>query len=201
MKQTKRLAIPDMTTVPKNVLLRRAELLALLTIAYNCLEGIVSIFFGMQDDTLALFGFGLDSIVEVISGAGIFHMIRRMRSTTVTTTDHFERQALRITGWSFFLLAVAMVSGAIMMTINHRRPETTMAGIIVSLLSIGSMWWLLREKMKAGKHSKKPDRAIPNAAVQATVTDTREKQSIRNAISGPSYGACAIPDRHQALSG
>ena len=48
-----------------------AYLLAIITIGYNIVEGIVSVFFGLDDETIALFGFGLDSFVEVISGIGI----------------------------------------------------------------------------------------------------------------------------------
>ena len=54
-----------------------ASSLALITVFYNLLEGIVSVFFGIQDGAVTLFGFGVDSFVEVISGIGIWHMIRR----------------------------------------------------------------------------------------------------------------------------
>ena len=61
----------------KESLYRLAYALAVITILYNILEGLVSIYFGIEDETLALFGFGLDSFVEVISGVGIWHMIKR----------------------------------------------------------------------------------------------------------------------------
>jgi hypothetical protein len=60
-------------------LYRRALLLAWVTIVYNLAEGLVSIGFGLRDETLALFGFGVDSFVEVVSGAGILHMVQRIR--------------------------------------------------------------------------------------------------------------------------
>ena len=53
-------------------LYRWAYALAVTTIFYNILEGFVSIYFGIDDKTLVLFGFGLDSFVEVISGVGIW---------------------------------------------------------------------------------------------------------------------------------
>src|SRR4030067_624103 len=82
-----------------------AYLMAVITIAYNIVEGLVSVIFGLEDETMALFGFGLDSFVEVISGIGIWHMIRRIRnSRTNENPDRFERQALRITGTAFYLL-------------------------------------------------------------------------------------------------
>lgn len=53
-------------------LYRTASLLALITIGYNMLEGIISVLMGATDETLSLFGFGLDSFVEVVSGFGIW---------------------------------------------------------------------------------------------------------------------------------
>ena len=67
------------TNKEKESLYRWAYALALITIFYNILEGLVSVYFGMDDKTLALFGFGLDSFVEVISGVGIWHMVKRIR--------------------------------------------------------------------------------------------------------------------------
>lgn len=55
----------------KKILYKQANALALITIFYNIVEGIISIYFGLDDETVALFGFGMDSFVEVISGIGI----------------------------------------------------------------------------------------------------------------------------------
>lgn len=57
-----------------------ALILAVITVFYNLLEGLVSIYFGVADETLSLFGFGLDSFIEVISGIGVWHMITRIDS-------------------------------------------------------------------------------------------------------------------------
>ena len=51
--------------------------LAIITIFYNILEGLVSIYFGAEDETLTLFGFGVDSFIEVLSGVGILAMVLR----------------------------------------------------------------------------------------------------------------------------
>src|SRR5512140_2463053 len=71
-------------------LYRTATLLALITIFYNIAEGVVSVWFGAEDETIALFGFGLDSFVEVISGIGIWHMIRRIGKGELEERDPFE---------------------------------------------------------------------------------------------------------------
>jgi divalent metal cation (Fe/Co/Zn/Cd) transporter len=132
--------------------LRVAFYLSLVTIFYNLAEGVFSIYFGADDDTLALMGFGVDSFVEVISGIGILHMIIRMNHSDVKEHDRFERQALRITGTGFYLLTFGLVAGVAINIIRNSQPDTTLAGIIISLLSIVSMYFLYRFKLKAGKN-------------------------------------------------
>src|SRR5512136_501319 len=75
--------------------------LALFTIFYNLFEGLVSVGFGVHDETLTLFGFGIDSFIEVLSGLGILAMVLRIRQNTESPRSQFERTALRITGTSF----------------------------------------------------------------------------------------------------
>jgi divalent metal cation (Fe/Co/Zn/Cd) transporter len=134
-----------------NKLLRTAFILSLITIFYNIVEGIVSVYFGSEDETLALFGFGVDSFVEVISGIGIAHMVLRMKYSKVFTRDKFEKTALKITGTVFFLLAIGLISGSVLNIIVGAKPETTFVGIIVSVISIGTMYWLMTKKLKVGK--------------------------------------------------
>jgi hypothetical protein len=130
--------------------LQTAFILSIITVVYNLGEGSISVWFGMQDETLALFGFGIDSFVEVISGLGIVHMILRMRHTDVSARDRFERTALRITGTAFYLLAGGLTAGSVLNIITRTAPSTTMAGIIVSSVSILTMFFLMRMKLKAG---------------------------------------------------
>ncbi len=131
--------------------LKIAFALSIITIAYNLLEGLFSVYFGVSDDTLALSGFGLDSFVEVISGIGIAHMLIRMRLTKVESHDHFERQALRVTGAGFYLLAGGLVLAVILNMLHKTTPGTTLPGIIISGISIVSMYFLMAAKLKSGK--------------------------------------------------
>ena len=128
-----------------------ANLLAVITIGYNIVEGIVSVWFGAADETLSLFGFGVDSFVEVISGIGIWHMVRRIRSNEGVSRDEFERQALRITGWAFYLLTAGLVISAVLSLYEQHKPDSTLWGIIVSLISMSFMWFLIHYKTKTGK--------------------------------------------------
>jgi cytochrome c biogenesis factor len=135
-------------------LIKTALILSIITITYNLVEGLVSVFFGLDDETLALLGFGVDSFVEVLSGIGILHMIIRMKRTglnDVISRDKFERQALRITGVAFYILTAGLVIGSVINIIKSVKPETTLAGIIISLLSILTMYFLMKWKFKAGK--------------------------------------------------
>ncbi|MBN1761266.1 MAG: cation transporter [Chitinispirillaceae bacterium] len=123
---------------------------AIITILYNIVEGVVSVIFGYSDETLSLFGFGLDSFVEVISGIGVLHMIISVRKNK-DTRDLFERIALRITGISFYILTAGLIVTSVMSIINKSHPSTTFRGIIISLISIFTMIFLLKFKMNIGK--------------------------------------------------
>lgn len=143
-----------------------ASVLALITIFYNIGEGLVSVFFGLEDESFALFGFGLDSFVEVASGIGIWHMIMRIRKNEGETADHFERTALTVTGTGFYILAVGLAITAIVNLYQGHKPETTFWGIVISLISICSMWLLIHHKVKVGK-------ALNSAAILADAACTR----------------------------
>ncbi len=132
-------------------LLRRAFILSVITVVYNVGEGSVSAFFGYADDTLTLFGFGVDSFVEVISGIGIGHMVWRMQRNPISERDRFERRALYVTGSSFYLLTAGLVIGSVLNIIYGVRPSTTIAGIVISAVSIVTMWILYSFKLKTGK--------------------------------------------------
>jgi divalent metal cation (Fe/Co/Zn/Cd) transporter len=138
-------------SVMRDQLLARAFLLSLITIVYNVIEGMLSVYFGYSDDTLALFGFGVDSFVEVLSGIGIAHMIRRLRKHGVEQRDNFERTALRITGIAFYILAVGLLAGAVINIAVGTAPETTIPGIIISVASLATMYLLFRAKLNVGR--------------------------------------------------
>lgn len=132
-------------------LYKRAILLAQITIFYNLFEGIVSLYFGMADETLSLFGFGVDSFVEVISGIGIWNMVRQMKHNPDANASPFEEKALRITGTAFFILAAGLIITAGINLFQGHRPETTFWGIVIALISIFTMWALIHFKVKVGR--------------------------------------------------
>jgi divalent metal cation (Fe/Co/Zn/Cd) transporter len=125
--------------------------LAIFTVVYNFAEGLVSIWLGVADETISLFGFGVDSFVEVISGIGILQMVVRIRKNPASSKTKFEKRALTITGSAFYLLTAGLVIGAVINLVKGHKPETTLSGIIVSLISLAVMYWLYRSKINYGQ--------------------------------------------------
>ena len=132
-------------------LYKQAYRLSLFTIFYNIVEGIVSMLLGYQDETLTLFGFGVDSFIEVMSGIGIAIMIRRIKQYPESPKSGFETTALKITGTSFYLLSAGLLVGIIVNIINHHTPETTLWGVVISSISIAVMVWLMLAKKSVGR--------------------------------------------------
>ncbi len=124
--------------------------LAVFTVVYNLAEGLVSVYFGAQDETLTLFGFGVDSFIEVMSGLGILAMVIRIRRSPDTSRSQFERSALRITGTSFYILAAGLGITAVYNLLTAHKPTTTLPGLVISLISILVMWALVAGKRSVG---------------------------------------------------
>ena len=125
--------------------------LALFTIFYNLAEGLVSVYFGFSDETLTLFGFGVDSFIEVMSGLGILAMVIRIRQNPGTSRTQFEQTALRVTGTAFYLLVAGLAVTAVYNIVVGHKPETTLPGLVISVISIAMMWALVSGKRKVGR--------------------------------------------------
>lgn len=114
--------------------------MALFTIIYNLLEGIVSIGFGIKEESVSLAGFGGDSLIEV--GSAIVVLWRLKGEVTR------ERTATFLIGVLFVLLAgVTIVSAGIQIG-EGGHPETTLPGMIISAVSLSFMFFLWRAKVK-----------------------------------------------------
>lgn len=140
----------------RNKLYKVAFGLAIFTIFYNIIEGIIATYFGYTDESLALFGFGIDSFIEVISGLGIASMIIRIGKNPLSNRDNFERTALKITGFAFYGLVIGLLITSVYNIWTGHKPETTFWGIIISVVSITAMWFLIISKVKVGKQLDSP---------------------------------------------
>jgi divalent metal cation (Fe/Co/Zn/Cd) transporter len=132
----------------------RALALSWFTVLYNIIEGLISVFFGLQEDTLALFGFGVDSFIETISAFGILLMVYRLRSFGEGNRSKFEKTALLITGWCFMALSAVLLAGGIINFITDSKPDSTLAGVVITSISIIVMLILVAMKRKTGKQLK-----------------------------------------------
>lgn len=131
-------------------LMKTALWLSGFTILANLVEGGFSTILGFNDETLALFGFGLDSFIEVISATGITIMLLRTFKHPQSPRSLFEKLALQMTGIGFYLLVVGLVITALISLINHQEPDTTLAGIVISLVSLAVMIFLYFAKKRTG---------------------------------------------------
>ena len=141
----------ELTPEQEHKLYSTAFALAIFTIVYNVTEGIIATYFGYEDETFTLFGFGVDSFIEMISGIGIAHMILRMRKNPHSNRDDFEKTALKITGYSFYFLVAGLVLSAAYIFYSGQKPETTFWGVVISVISIIVMLLLMNVKIKTGR--------------------------------------------------
>ncbi|NQV01942.1 MAG: cation transporter [Bacteroidia bacterium] len=132
-------------------LFQYAFYLSIFTIAYNLIEGVISMVLGYSDETLTLFGFGVDSFIEVISGIGILIMVLRIWKHTGKSITPYEITALRITGIGFYLLSAGLTAGIVVNLIYGHKPESTIWGVVIAIISIISMIWLVWAKKRIGR--------------------------------------------------
>ncbi|MBU3698848.1 MAG: hypothetical protein FGM33_02385 [Candidatus Kapabacteria bacterium] len=123
-----------------------ARTLAIITIFYNLLEGAFSTWAGANDETIALFGFGVDSFIESISGLGVLLMIRRLAYHGPASRTEAEKTALRVTGWAFYLLSASLIVSITASVTAGHKPESTFWGAVIGGVSILTMTWLVRRK-------------------------------------------------------
>jgi divalent metal cation (Fe/Co/Zn/Cd) transporter len=120
---------------------RRGRLLEYLTIGWNVLEAAAAVGAGLAAGSVALIGFGVDSVIESLSGAVLLWRLR-----DGGRGEARERVALRLVGVSFLLLAVYVAFGAGKSLIMREPPEASYAGVAVAALSLLVMPLLARAK-------------------------------------------------------
>jgi len=127
---------------------RRALVLAGITVGYNLLEGGVSIAFGLADDSVALWGFGLDSLVEVASALVV---LWRLRGDLQARAAERERRATLAIGGLFLILAAIVTWGSLAQLIHRHHPATTLPGMVIAGLSLSFMVFLWRSKLRVAR--------------------------------------------------
>jgi len=112
-------------------LARRASRLATFSVAYNVLEAVVAITSGLLAGSIALVGFGLDSVIEVTSALTILWRFRRAPQEQ----EHAESRAVKLVGATFFALAAYVTYEAITDLWLRRTPSFSIPGLVIAALS------------------------------------------------------------------
>ncbi len=135
-------------TVPvdRNTLVRRGLWLNYATIGFCCLEAVVSLTAGFAAGSVALVGFGADSLIEVISGGAAQWRLRS--DFDPTRRDRAERLTARIIGWSFLALGAYVLADSGQSLWLRERPATSVAGILMLIASVIVMPILARAKRR-----------------------------------------------------
>jgi divalent metal cation (Fe/Co/Zn/Cd) transporter len=127
-------------------LVRRGLSLNYATLGYNCLEGLIAIGAGVAAGSVALVGFGLDSLIEVsASGAALW---RLYSDRDAARRDHAERVTLRTIGVLFLALAAYVAADALRALLTRAAPEESVVGIALATLSLVVMPLLARAKRR-----------------------------------------------------
>lgn len=152
-------AAADLTQDDRRRLGRRARLLAGASVTYNMLEAVIAISAGVVAGSVALVGFGLDSIVEVSSGVIILWQFRHR------LPESREQQALRLMALSFFALAAYVSFESVRALLGDNEPAHSPVGIALAAASLVIMPFLSWAQRRTGK-------ALGSNAVVADSTQT-----------------------------
>ena len=117
-------------TLDRQLITRRGKRLEYFTIAWNTLEGLVAVVAGAFAGSISLVGFGVDSFIEVASGAAV--LWRMSVDADVHRRERNERLALQIVGMCFVALALYIGYESITDLIRRNIPESSLAGIILA---------------------------------------------------------------------
>ena len=138
---------------------RRARLLAGASVAYNGIEAVVAIAAGIVAGSVALVGFGLDSVVDVSSGLIILWQFRHK------IPESREKTALRLMAFSFFALAAYVGFESVRSLVTGHEPDSSTVGIALATTSLAVMPVLSWAQRRTG-------RALGSNAVVADSTQT-----------------------------
>jgi divalent metal cation (Fe/Co/Zn/Cd) transporter len=133
-------------TTDRTELIKRGRSLEYFTIAYNSLEGLIAIVAGLIAGSIALVGFGFDSVIEVTSGAALLWRLQADFDETIR--ERVEAFTLRIVGVCFLALSLYVGYDAIKSLLRSEAPEGSLAGIILAIVSLVVMPLLARAKRR-----------------------------------------------------
>ena len=144
-------------------LIKKGRYLEYFTIGYNSLEGLIAVTAGLMAGSIALVGFGFDSLIEVTSGAAL--LWRLHADVDEERRERVEAITLRIVGVCFVVLAIYVSYDSVKSLIRREAPEESLIGIVLAGVSLVIMPLLVRAKRKVA-------RGIKSAALMADSKQT-----------------------------
>ncbi|MCC7572541.1 MAG: cation transporter [Candidatus Methanofastidiosum sp.] len=132
-------------------LYRKGLSLEYFTVIYNIIEAFFSIIFGSLSNSIALVGFGLDSIVESLSGIILIWRLNKHGFVGEEEEFDIEKKATKLVGFTFFILGFYVLIESIRKLIFVEKPNPSLVGIIIALASLLIMPLLYSQKNKIGK--------------------------------------------------
>jgi divalent metal cation (Fe/Co/Zn/Cd) transporter len=144
--RSERSAPESVTEDARARLIRRGLRLNYTTIGYNLLEAVASIIAGLLAGSVALVGFGVDSAIEVT--AAVAAQWRLRSDLDPARRERAERITLQVIGWSFLALAAYVLYDSGRTLWLRERPERSVAGIVILMLSVVVMPLLARAKRR-----------------------------------------------------
>lgn len=149
----------------KHELIKRALRLEYILIGYNIIEAIVSIGAGIVAGSIALVGFGLDSVIEVIAAGTLVWRLRQHKCGDDESESRIEKKALRVVAFTFFALAAYVTFASVKALWLKEAPYESQIGIVIAVLSLLIMPYI-------GFAKKKIARQIKSAALEADAMET-----------------------------
>jgi divalent metal cation (Fe/Co/Zn/Cd) transporter len=145
-------------------LYKKGLLLEYVTVGYNIVEAVVSIVFGHIANSIALIGFGLDSIVESLSGMVLIWRLRQHGKISEKEEEEIEKKATKFVAITFFMLGFYVLFQSVKKLVAKEIPDPSLPGIIIAIASLGIMPILAWQKFNVGKQIQS----------QALIADSKE---------------------------
>jgi divalent metal cation (Fe/Co/Zn/Cd) transporter len=146
--------------------LRRALWLVAATMAYNAIEAVVALWTGISAGSVALVGFGLDSVIELSAGAVVlWRMVLEARGSAGSRVAAAERRVHRFVGLTFFALAAYVAVQSVVTVGVGDAPSESRLGILLAVVSLTAMPLIAWGKFRAA-------RAVNSRALEAEAKET-----------------------------
>lgn len=135
--------------VERSKLVAKGRRLEYFTIAYNSLEGLIAVAAGLIAGSIALVGFGFDSLIEVTSG---FILLWRLHADVdEARRERIEAISVRLVGVCFIVLALYVTFDSVKALIKREAPEESIVGIVLAAVSLVVMPLLVRAKRRVAR--------------------------------------------------